>query len=135
MSRTHRRKSGRDRNYRRNWAESRESFDEIQAEYLSLSWKTEYVSQWNGQTYTRKWYHREVSQYRDYEQYIAAIDARYHADGRHYGGGVPRAFRNTCCERPLRAAHKQELAKAKKTGDWEAVLLQPFVHDAAWLYW
>lgn len=131
MSRTRRRTGGKDRN----WCttESREWWIEHHAEYLAGEWRG-IITSWHGYTFRNKWRRWEVTQYRDYDHYHKAITGKYHRDRKNYGDGVPRSFRNML-ERSLRASHKHELAKAKKSGEWDAVMLPLFVHNAAWLYW
>lgn len=135
MSRTTRRHKGKDR-YRK-WGPdyTREEFEALKAEYESLEWRVEYFCQWRYEYRVRKWYHHEVAHFRDYDHYLADYDAREHADGRRWGSGVPSRFVNTYCERPLRRQHKQQIHRAAQADGWDALLLEPFVHDAGWLYW
>lgn len=136
MSRTTRRQGGKQR-YWWNDPESREWWDQTLAEYQAGDWKQlRHFINHDGSIveYYRKWYHPEVTQYRDYEQYVAAFKHKYSRDRKGYGGGVPSSFVNML-ERSLRAKHKRELERAKQKGEWDGVMLEPFIRDAGWLYW
>jgi hypothetical protein len=59
--------------------------------------------------------------------------AKFHRDGKAYGGGVPRVFRNEL-ERAFRGGTKKELKKWKDDESHE-VMVPQFRHTAGWYYW
>lgn len=133
MSRTYRRKNGRNKYWK--WIDSREEFEESQAIYLAQEWRELRYNSYTGRYYYSSWYNRAVTHYRDYDQYIAAEKARYHGDRGWWGGGVPSAFVNTFCNRPLRQRHRAQIRRAWDNDTWDELSLDPYTAKAAWLYW
>lgn len=133
MSRTYRRKNGRNKNWR--WIDSREEFEESQAIYLAQEWRELKYNSYTGRYYYSCWSNRAVTHYRDYDHYLAAQKNSYHSDTRWWGGGVPSAFVNLYCNRPLRQRHRVQIRRAWDNDTWDELSLDPYTDKAAWLYW
>lgn len=138
MSRTTRRKKVSDNNnYYLHY--TREEFEKAQVEYLAGDWRGKYTyTAWDGRVIerNRKWYTWEVTFYRDYDQYLGAMKAKYHADRtRKRCGGIPHWFRNIHSTRPLRRKHRREIQKALDVDNGEELHLSPFTRDLGWWYY
>lgn len=113
---------------------TREDFNENREKFLEGSWRAErrVFDYWKGEWKTVKgsWHDRVVTWHENYDQYIAADDAKYHSDSG-WGCEVPKNFRQML-NRRLRARHKEQLVEAMTTGEEEGLLLQKFSRDAGW---
>lgn len=134
MSRTYRRNRYKGAGIWRN-IESREEFDQLKQEYLSMEWKKSYISQWDGTERTTKWRPLDIANYRDYDHYLAAEEAKErHGYGWRLGNG-PGWFYTLYFNRPLRKKQKQQIRRAWHEDNFEELVLEPYIRDSGWTYW
>lgn len=137
MSRTIRRKGI---HYPTGWfSYSRSDFEEHQAEFLSGDWRgTRKLFHYGLNTYIeykKKWHRHYVVQHATYDDYITRREAIHHSDAGHcVDKHTVKADFRRMLNRCFRAKHKYQLKVAIIRSEEEDLMLDRFVHDAAWWY-
>ena len=67
-----------------------------------------------------------------YEDYVKLSIVEHHRDGTQRN--VPRDVRKIDLDKQ-KMRHKCAISRGKRTGDWEAVVLEKLRKDASWNYW
>ena len=88
-----------------------------------------------GCSYSGEWRPYWVDTYlvaKTYEEYVKLSIAEHHRDGGRRN--VPRDVRKEDLDKQ-KMRHKKAISRGKRTGDWEAVVLEKLRKDASWNYW